>query len=155
MLLFPEENSTWFLVFLPSFLQQETCVSSLMLKGTSMVRTGVWMWPFMPLNIRAHTQQSGPTWSSSVAQASESVTSQAVRSGVKHRKLYGLEVSIFTGASHAALMCHKSNFFNCSYVTKKMIFQGPSLNQFGQNPLYRAKNPSFFHVCNRQSRVPV
>lgn len=36
-----------------------------------------------------------------------------------------------------------------SLTTKKdtMIFQGPSLNQFGQKPLYRAKNPSFFHVC--------
>lgn len=39
------------------------------------------------------------------------------------------------GGAHAAGTGHKSSFFNCSYVTKKMIFQGPSLNQFGQNPL--------------------
>lgn len=65
------------------------------------------------------------------------------------------QVSICRGMAHAVLTCHKSSFFNCSYVTKKIIFQGPSLNQFGQNPLYRAKKPSFFHVCNKQSKVPL
>lgn len=118
------------------------------------------MLQFMPVNVQcrvpdANTQQSELTQSSSVAHTSESVMNQAVRSSGKHRRLYCLEVSIFRGMSHAALTCHKSNFFSCSYVTKKIIFQGPSLNQFGQNPLYRAKNPSFFHVCNKQSRVPV
>lgn len=68
-------------------------MSSLMLKGTLMVRTSVWMLKLMPLNIRrsmfrAHTQRSELTWSLSDAQTSESVTSQAVRSGVNHRKLY-------------------------------------------------------------------
>lgn len=40
------------------------------------------------------------------------------------------------------------SFFRSTATEKDtMIFQGPSLNQFGQNPLYRAKKPSFFHVC--------
>ena len=40
------------------------------------------------------------------------------------------------------------SFFRSITTAKDtMIFQGPSLNQFGQNPLYRAKKPSFFHVC--------
>lgn len=116
-------------------------MSSVMLKGTLMIRTGVWMWLFMPLNIRAHTQRSGPTWSSSVAQASESVTSQAVRSRVKHRKLYWFEVSIFTGASHAALTCHKSNFFNCSYVTKNYSYQLRPTKKMPSQPQHSNTDP--------------
>lgn len=34
-----------------------------------------------------------------------------------------------------------------------MIFQGPSLNQFGQKPLYRAKKPSFFHVYGKKKKA--
>lgn len=36
-----------------------------------------------------------------------------------------------------------------------MMFQGPSRSQLGQKPLYRAKKPSFLHVCITPSRVPL
>ena len=44
---------------------------------------------------------------------------------------------------------------SCSYVIKKMMFQGPSRSQFGQNPLQSAKKPSCSHIFTTLSKVPL
>lgn len=48
----------------------------------------------------------------------------------------------------------QQNCFNCSYVIKKMMFQGPMRNQVGINPLYSAEKPSLRTVWMAQSMLP-
>lgn len=124
---------------------------SLMSKGTWMVRTSVCM---LQLNVWCRASDARTQWSElSLLLTPQSVVGQAVRSSGKDRKLHYFRSEHFQWISHAVLTCHKSSFFNCSYVTKKIRFQGPTPNQFSQNRLYRAKPSSFFHVYNKQSRV--
>jgi len=52
---------------------------------------------------------------------------------------HSVKLSVSTCCCMASSVSH-------TFEKDTMIFQGPSLNQFGQNPLYRAKKPSFFHV---------
>ena len=96
----------------------------LMSKGTWMVRTSVWMSQSMPLNIwcrasDARTQQSELTQSSELLLTPQNLWRAKQWEAVGKTGSFAIsDVSIFSGMSHAVLTCHKSNFFNCSYVTK-------------------------------------
>lgn len=57
-----------------------------------------------------------------------------------------MELPVNTCCCTASVVLH-------TFEKDTMIFQGPSLNQLGQNPLYKAKKPSFFHVWEKKKNT--
>ena len=109
----------------------------LMSKGTWMVSTSVWMLRLM----QSVWCQDRVIWANPVLICCSHLSlwwAKQWEAVGKTESFTISEVSIFSGCLMQS--CHKPSFFSCSYVTKKIIFQGPTPNQFGQNPLYRAKS---------------
>ena len=108
----------------------------LMSKGTWMVSTSVWMLRLVQ-SVRC---QDRVIWANPALICCSHLNlwwAKQWEAVGKTESFTVSEVSIFSGCLMQS--CHKPSFFSCSYVTKKIIFQGPTPNQFGQNPLYRAK----------------